>query len=95
MLLKRGLPSAAIGYLEEAAERFPAEAYEIQGVVHDHLAAAYEANDEPAKALREARASIDFYEKLEKAAAERGLTLSEPDWLIDARARVERLEAAS
>ena len=95
VLLKRGLPSAAIGYLEEAAERFPEEAYEIQGIVHNHLATAYEENEEPDKALREARAAIGYYEKLEKAAAERGLTVSEPDWLGDARARVGRLESTS
>ena len=29
VLLKRGVPSAAIGYLQEATERFPADAFEI------------------------------------------------------------------
>lgn len=95
VLLKRGLPSAAIGYLEEAAERFPEEAYEIQGIVHNHLAAAYEANEERDKAVANAERTLRFYENLSEAARARGLEVSEPDWVKEARARVERLSAAS
>ena len=95
VLLKRGLPSAAIGYLQEAAERFPKEAYEIQAIVQNHLAVAYEANDEADKAIESSRRSLEFYEQLKKAAKERGLTVSEPDWVRDSNDRISRLGAAS
>jgi tetratricopeptide (TPR) repeat protein len=92
VLLKRGLPSAAIGYLEEAAEQFPENAFEVQGIVHNHLAIAYEANDEPDKALAESRAVIGYYQQLTKAAASRGIEVGEPTWLQETRERLARLE---
>jgi tetratricopeptide (TPR) repeat protein len=95
VLLKRGVPSAAIGYLEEAAERFPADAAEVQGIVRNHLAEAYEKNSEAAKAVSESRKSVDFYDQLAKVAKERGIQFPEPDWAQQARARLARLEAAS
>ncbi len=95
VLLRRGVPSAAIGYLEEAAERFPTGAYEIQGIVRNHLAEAYEANKDDARAIAASRESLEYYEKLAKAAKERGATLTEPDWVRDARERIARLESAS
>ena len=94
VLLKRGLPSAAIGYLEEAADRFPSEAFEVQGIVHNHLAQAYEKSQNKGKAIATSRVSIEFYERLVKASAERGLTPSEPAWLEEAKSRIARLESA-
>lgn len=91
VLLKRGVPSAAIGYLEEATERFPAGAYEVQGIVRNHLAAAYEANDNSVKATAASRESVDFFEKLSKVAKERGVDFAEPEWASEARERIERL----
>lgn len=91
VLLKRGLPSAAIGYLEEAAGRFPAEAFEVQGIVRNHLAEAYEANREADKAIAESRRSIEFFENLQKLAKERDIEFSEPDWSLQARERIDRL----
>jgi tetratricopeptide (TPR) repeat protein len=95
VLLKRGVPSAAIGYLEEAAERFPAEALEVQGIVRNHLAEAYEQNEQSEKALEASQASLGFYEKLLQAAGEQGAELKETDWARDARERIQRLSAAS
>lgn len=95
VLLKRGVPSAAIGYLQEAAERFPADAHEIQGIVRNHLAQAYEQNQEPDKALVESRNSVDQYQRLVTLAKERGIALDEPEWSREARQRVEKLSAAS
>lgn len=95
VLLKRGVPSAAIGYLEEAVQRFPADAFEVQGIVRNHLAEAYERNKESAKAIDESRRVLDQYQKLAERAREKGADLDEPDWSRDARARLERLEAAS
>ena len=95
VLLKRGVPSAAIGYLEEAAERFPAEAYEVQGIVQNHLAQAYEQNAEADKAMAASRNVLQSYEQLSAVARQRGIELPEPEWATEAKARIERLEAAS
>jgi tetratricopeptide (TPR) repeat protein len=95
VLLKRGVPSAAIGYLEEAKERFPADAHEVQGIVRNHLAEAYEQNREASKALAASRESIDQYQQLAKLAKERGIELDEPTWSLQARERVERLANSS
>ncbi len=95
VLLKRGVPSAAIGYLEEAAERFPADAAEVQGIVRNHLAEAYEKNSEASKAVSESKKSVDYYDRLAKVAKERGIQFPEPDWAQEARERIARLESAS
>lgn len=95
VLLKRGLPSAAIGYLEEAAERFPSDALEAQGIVRNHLAEAYEANKEAEKAAEESRKALEFFKSLSKVAAERNVQFSEPDWVQQSRDRIARLKTAS
>ncbi len=95
VLLKRGLPSAAIGYLEEAAEQFPANALEVQGIVHNHLAEAYARNSENEKAIRESRATLSLYDRMTEAAEKRGIKVSEPDWSKEARNRIESLESTS
>jgi tetratricopeptide (TPR) repeat protein len=94
VLLKRGVPSAAIGYLEEAAERFPADSFEVQGIVRNHLAEAYEKNSEAAKAVEASERSVESYQKLAASAKERGVDFAEPDWAQQARARIERLGTA-
>jgi tetratricopeptide (TPR) repeat protein len=95
VLLKRGVPSAAIGYLEEATERFPANAFEVQGIVRNHLAEAYEQNRQTDKAISESRKSIDHYQQLAKIAKQQGVELAEPDWSREARERVDRLTKSS
>jgi tetratricopeptide (TPR) repeat protein len=95
VLLKRGVPSAAIGYLQEAAERFPSNAAEAQGIVRNHLGEAYEKNSEVAKALVESRKSVDYFEQLSKLATERGIDFAEPSWAQEARERIARLAATS
>jgi len=95
VLLKRGIPSAAIGYLEEAAERFPSSAVESQGIVRNHLAEAYEKNAESAKAVVESQKSVDFFEQLSKLAEERGVEFAEPSWAKEARDRIARLDSAT
>ncbi len=92
-MLKRGVPSAAIGYLEEAAERFPPDALEVQGIVRNHLAEAYEKNEEASKAIAASQISVENFEKLSKAVAERGGEVTEPSWVKEARDRIARLSA--
>jgi tetratricopeptide (TPR) repeat protein len=95
VLLKRGVPSAAIGYLQEAAERFPAQAFEVQGIVRNHLAEAYERNKEGDKAIVESELSLENFQSLAEAAKKQGVDLAEPTWSREARERIDRLNAAS
>lgn len=83
VLLKKGVPSAAIGYLREA-EGLTKEGDPSLGEIRSHLAQAYEANNEPARAR----------EMLERALGELTPGQPEPAWAADARARLERLPAA-
>jgi tetratricopeptide (TPR) repeat protein len=94
VLLKRGVPSAAIGYLEESYERFPEDAFQFRGIVGNHLAEAYEKNREPAKAIATSEKVLAGYDRLAKAAQRRGQEVEEPDWAREARARIERLGSA-
>jgi hypothetical protein len=93
-LLKRGVPGAAIGYLEEALERFPDQKVELRGIVGNHLAEAYEKNEESTKAVATSQDVIENFRKLASAAKESGSEIEEPDWARDARARIERLGSA-
>ena len=91
VMLKRGVPSVAIGYLEEALGRFPADAYEVQGIVRNHLAEAFERNEEAGKAVAESRRSIELGERLMAAAKKQGVTIEEPSWSVESKKRIERL----
>ncbi|HKJ24208.1 MAG TPA: tetratricopeptide repeat protein [Myxococcota bacterium] len=89
VLYKKGIPSAAIGYLQEADEGFDTHDPSF-GVVRHHLALAYEANGESEKAR----------ETLERALADLASVLAErpgaqePSWAADLRAMLERLQQA-
>ena len=91
VMLKRGVPSAAIGYLEEALERFPEDAYEVQGIVRNHLAEAHEKNQEVEKAIAESRKSIGFGQSFVAAAKKQGASIEEPSWSAESKKRIERL----
>lgn len=102
VLLKRGVPSAAIGYLQEAAERFeksdprfPLDALVKQGIVRNHLAEAYAQNGDTGKAIDESRRTVEIYRKLADLVDERGIDFDEPDWSKEAKNRLSRLENAS
>ena len=62
--------------------------------MHNHLAQAYEANEDPAKALEASRASVEFFDRLAKVAAELGAEVAPPEWVGEAKARIARLESA-
>ncbi len=93
VMLKRGVPSAAIGYLEEARARFPEDAFEVQGIVRNHLAEAYERNDEAEKALTESRKVVELGERFVAAAKKQGVALDEPSWSVESKKRIGRLGA--
>jgi tetratricopeptide (TPR) repeat protein len=91
VLLKRGVPSAAIGYLKESYDRFPKEAAEFRGIVGNHLAEAYEKNKESAKAIATSEEVVASYKAYSAARKEAGQAVEEPEWARDARVRIERL----
>jgi hypothetical protein len=94
VLLKKGIPEAAIGYLREAESSFPA-GHPDAGFVRVHLALAYEAANEPDRArevLNQALASLD---EAQRAAAATGATLPDPAWAGEARSLLARLPAAA
>lgn len=93
VLLKKGIPEAAIGYLQEAESTFPPGHPDV-GYVRLHLAMAYEAAKQPERAqevLDRALASLDA---ARKAAAESGVPLVDPPWVGDVRSMRDRLSAA-
>jgi tetratricopeptide (TPR) repeat protein len=95
VLLKKGIPEAAIGYFQESESSFKAGDPDL-GVVRVHLATAYEANKQPDKAsevLRRALASLDEWKK---AAKEQGVANPpDPPWAAEAKSMLERISAAA
>ena len=93
VLYKKGVPSAAVGYLKEA-EGLMQPTDPGLGPVRQHLALAEEASGKPDSAretLERALATLDEQRK-QAAAQHPGATLPpEPDWAKDARAHLERL----
>jgi tetratricopeptide (TPR) repeat protein len=88
VLYKKGIPAAAIGYLQEADERFDTRNPNF-GVVRHHLALAYEANGETEKARTTLqRALADLQDQL---GARPGSP--EPAWAADVRSMLERLDS--
>jgi tetratricopeptide (TPR) repeat protein len=93
VLYKRGVSSAAVGYLQEAeANMDPAESG--LGVVRHHLALAYEANGEPDKAVEVLERAVATAETQLEQARSRGGEPREPSWLADVRGMLERLQSA-
>jgi tetratricopeptide (TPR) repeat protein len=87
VLYKRGIPSAAIGYLREAMAGFAGED-DALGIVGYHLAQAYEANEQPERALETLEEAIGRADRLAKLG-------SEPEWAGDVRAMAERLRGSA
>jgi tetratricopeptide (TPR) repeat protein len=92
VLHKKGIHSAAIGYLKEAEAGLPAADPGL-GIVRHHLALAYEANGEPDKARETLeRAVSDLDAASQTRAAE---SAPEPTWATDVRAMLDRLNSGS
>jgi tetratricopeptide (TPR) repeat protein len=93
VLFKRGVPSAAVGYLKEAeAATKPNDA--SLGVVRFHLAQAYEANGDAEYALAALdRALETLGTQMEAVRAQGGDPGPEPAWAADARELRERVSA--
>ena len=92
VLFKRGIPSAAISYLKEAAGTLELDSPHL-GTVQHHLALAYEANGDLDRARETAEKALAELETQVAAAKERGAPVAEPTWANQARAMLERLGA--
>jgi tetratricopeptide (TPR) repeat protein len=93
VLLKKGIPEAAIGYLQEAESGFPPGHPDI-GYVRTHLAQALVASSQPAKAREVLERTLAALDQDRKQAEEKGLTWQDPPWVADARSLLERVSAA-
>ncbi|MDJ0869998.1 MAG: tetratricopeptide repeat protein [Myxococcota bacterium] len=91
VLLKKGIPEAAIGYLKEAEGGFP-PGHDDLGVVRYHLALAYEANQEQDKARETLERALGALEASRGAAEQAGQEApADPAWVADVRSMLERL----
>jgi tetratricopeptide (TPR) repeat protein len=94
VLYKRGVASAAVGYLKEAVAAMDASSAEL-GIVRHHLAQAYEAADQPELAIETLELALAELEEQQRQIRARGGTPQEPEWAGPARAMFLRLEPAS
>jgi tetratricopeptide (TPR) repeat protein len=95
VLFKRGIPSAAISYLKEA-EASSGEDVVTAGAIRHHLAQAYLADGEKEQAketLQRAIAGLEAQNQQRQAAGSQASR--EPDWVVEARAMLNRLESGS
>ncbi|MCG8591752.1 MAG: tetratricopeptide repeat protein [Proteobacteria bacterium] len=94
VLYKRGVPSAAVGYLQEAEGGMDPSDQTI-GLVRHHLALAYEANGEPEQAVSTLeRALAELDRQLEEARSS-GRQAAEPSWAGELRAMLNRLRESA
>jgi len=93
VLHKRGVHSAAIGYLREAVSVAGPEDVAI-GEIRIHLSQAYEAAGENAKALESLEAALADIETL-RSNGKIGKEDPPPPWAARVEASIERLKAAS
>jgi len=90
VLLKRGVPTAAISYLKEAeVGTEPGSA--TLGIVRYHLALAYEATGDAPAAITTLERALRELETQLAEASERGSSPVEPEWAADARSMLDRL----
>jgi tetratricopeptide (TPR) repeat protein len=90
VLLKRGVPAAAISYLKEAeAGTEPGSA--TLGIVRYHLALAYEASGDAPAAISTLQRALEELNAQLAEARERGSVEVEPTWAADARSMLDRL----
>lgn len=91
VLFRRGVPSAAIGYLKEAEAGMPPDDTNL-GLVRHHLAMAYEASGDKVSARDTLDRAIEAHLAFAEAQRARGLPVgSDPSWLREARSLRERL----
>jgi tetratricopeptide (TPR) repeat protein len=91
VLYRRGVPSAAIGYLKEAEAGVKAEDATL-GIIRHHLAQAYEASGDKENARVMLDRAIEAHEGFVEAQKARGVPVgADPAWYTDARSMRARL----
>lgn len=91
VLFRRGVPSAAIGYLKEAAAGTRQGDANL-GLIRYHLAQAYEASGDKANAKRAAEQALSDHQAYVSAQKSAGATaVADPPWMADARGMLERV----
>ena len=91
VLYRRGVPSASIGYLEEALAGTDA-GDPSRALVRHHLAKAYEASGDTEKARQALEQALADHASYVQARRAEGVTeVREPLWVMEARAMKERL----
>ncbi len=94
VLYRRGIPSAAVGYLREAIAGMKAGSPEIAMVRH-HLALAYEANNQKDMAIEALELSLAELEEYQGKIRAEGGTMKDPEWSRTAREMLRNLKNAS
>ena len=93
VLYKRGVHSAAIGYLREAVTVAGEEDASI-GEIRLHLAEAYEASGDNGKALETLQEALGGVDKLRES-GKLAKDAPAPPWAVRAQAKIDRLKASS
>jgi len=92
VLYRRGVPSAAIGYLKEALEGTePGDP--TLGIIRQHLALAYEADGQNGKALELVELNLNDLDRRSRDAQASGRRVGSPSWEPEAREMLVRLRA--
>lgn len=89
VLYKRGVPSAAVGYLREAVQIADKDDLAI-GEIRTHLALAYEAAGDVDKAIETLETALGDLERLKQD----GRIRNDPPWAVEARTRIEQLKTS-
>ena len=92
-LFKRGISSAAVGYLKEAVAGTDLNSPNL-GVIRHHLAQAYEGNSQKDEAIESLEIALADLERKSSAARARGDDPVEPPWSVAARQMLKRLRPA-
>ncbi len=94
VLYKKGLASAAIIYFSEAVAN-PPEDRSTEGRMRYHLALAYDANEQPDRALEVLREVLEPIDERRRAQELKGAQpAADPEWVAQARELSKRLEAS-
>ena len=93
VLYKRGVPSAAVGYLREAVQTMDPGDPGL-GIVRTHLSLAYEATGDLDKAIGTLETALSDLDQQRESASKAGKEVPEPGWASEARATIERLKSS-
>ena len=93
VLYKRGVASAAVGYLKEALANMEVDSPDV-GVVRHHLAQAYEANDQQQEAIAALEMALADVEQENGDVRKSGGVPQAPPWSGEARQMLDRLKSS-